>query len=67
MSRLVVFASRQVEQFLSMLKSQHVVACFAVGRIRLCCVILLVWELVWLAYGCMFNVHILLKSGNILV
>lgn len=32
MSRLVVFASRPVEQFLSMLKSQHVVACFAVGR-----------------------------------
>ena len=31
MSRLVVFASRPVEQFLSMLKSQHVVACFAVG------------------------------------
>lgn len=30
MSRLVVFASRPVEQFLSMLKSQPVVACFAV-------------------------------------
>ena len=32
MSRLVVLASRPVEQFLSMLKSQHVVACFAVWR-----------------------------------
>ena len=32
MSRLVVFASRPVEQFLSVLKSQLMVACFAAGR-----------------------------------
>jgi len=67
MSQLVVLASRPVEQFLSMLKSQHVEAILLLVGICLCCLPLLDVELVWLAYGRMFNVHILLKSDNILV
>ena len=58
MSRLVVFASRPVEQFLSMLKSQHVVACFAVWRVCLCCLPLLDVELVWSCYASVATVSL---------
>ena len=55
MSRSVVFASRPVEQFLSVLKSQHVVACFAVGGrlLKLCGIACLgaCLELLWLSGG----------------
>ena len=62
MSRLVALTSRPVEQFLSMLKSQHVEAVLLSVGICLCCLPLLDVELVWSCYASVATVSLIVAA-----